>query len=329
MDSKIEWLIESLLNGESIGDFTPKSRLEEYLKAILQKSGTENLPIPRSRLDALLYQLVQSGEIGTLPMQTKTVTPTLEAQEVTADAGYALSKVNVEAATNVYEQGKQSQYDEFWDVFQNNGKRDHYMYAFAGRGWDSDIFYPKHSITPTDANYIFCGNSTADYVGTSKHIDLVERLEECGVTLDFSKCLYLGSIFEQCAWIKRVGVIDMRKATRVDYMFRWGYMYTVDKIIVDENTKLTNTFTNCTNLRNVTFEGYIGQSLNIASCSGLTVESAKNIILNNIPNYTGTEKESLYSIKFHENVWTALNNAETPPSGATWQEYVESLGWTT
>ena len=58
MDSKSEELFKALLNGKTIDDFTPRSRLEEYLKAALSKSGTNNLPIPRSRLDVLLYELI-------------------------------------------------------------------------------------------------------------------------------------------------------------------------------------------------------------------------------------------------------------------------------
>ena len=326
MDSKIEWLIESLLNGESIGDFTPKSRLEEYLKAILLKSGTENLPIPRSRLDALLYQLAQSGEIGTLPMQIKTVTPTLETQEVTADAGYALSKVNVEAATNVYEQGKQSQYDAFWNAYQNKGKRTNYNYSFCGYGWKTGSFYPKYDMKPSEADNMFSNHNDENQQTDRNKVDLVERLAECGVTLDFSNCTNLTSVFDTNYWLTRVGVIDIRKATKVSYMFRWNFIYTIDKIIVDETSKLSNMFTD-TAVKNVAFEGYIGQSLSITN-SGLTKESAKNIILNNIPNYAGTEKEGSYSLKFHDNVWTSLNT-EASPSGATWQDYVESLGWTT
>lgn len=327
--SNIEWLLEVLLDGETVENFTPSSRMEEYLKAILLKSGTDNLPIPRSRIDALLYQLAQSGESEVLQPQTKTVTPTLEAQTITADEGYVLSKVNVEAATDVYEQGKQSQYDAFWDAYQNNGNRANYIAGFSGYGWNTKNFYPKYDIVPNDATRLFGQNADSNDVGSSRHIDLVERLAECGVTLDFSKCVYMSSIFEACYWIKRVGVIDIRKASSVGYMFRWNYIYTIDKIIVDENSKLANMFTECSNVKNITFEGYIGASLSIAGCKNLTVESAKNIILNNVPNYAGTEKEGLYSLKFHANVWAALNAEETPPSGATWQEYVESLGWTT
>lgn len=55
--SRNEELLRAILNGETLADFTPKSRVEEYLKACINKSGVENLPTPISRIDALLYEL--------------------------------------------------------------------------------------------------------------------------------------------------------------------------------------------------------------------------------------------------------------------------------
>lgn len=69
MQSRIETLLNALINGETITGFKPQSRAEEYLLAAVNKSGTEGLPNPQSRLDALLYQLVEgvsSGDIDTI-----------------------------------------------------------------------------------------------------------------------------------------------------------------------------------------------------------------------------------------------------------------------
>lgn len=52
-----EELLQAILNGESLTDFTPLSRSETYLKACINKSGVDNLPTPLSRMDALLFEL--------------------------------------------------------------------------------------------------------------------------------------------------------------------------------------------------------------------------------------------------------------------------------
>lgn len=55
--SRGEELLETLVNGED-SDIKPQSRMEEYLLAAIKKYGTDGLPKPISRGDALLHQLV-------------------------------------------------------------------------------------------------------------------------------------------------------------------------------------------------------------------------------------------------------------------------------
>jgi hypothetical protein len=49
----------------------------------------------------------------------------------------------------VYEAGKQAEYDAFWDELQDFGERPHYAYAFAFSGWNDKNYNPKYSINPT------------------------------------------------------------------------------------------------------------------------------------------------------------------------------------
>lgn len=55
-----------------------------------------------------------------------------------------------ENAPKVFEAGKKSQYDEFWDDFQMNGNRRDYNWAFYSRwrlgGWSNKTFQPKYPI---------------------------------------------------------------------------------------------------------------------------------------------------------------------------------------
>lgn len=64
-ESRVETLLNALIKGETI-DFEPQSRMEEYLKNCINKTGVEGLPTPQSRVDALLYSLADklSGSGG-------------------------------------------------------------------------------------------------------------------------------------------------------------------------------------------------------------------------------------------------------------------------
>ena len=55
---------------------------------------------------------------------------------------------------DVYEAGKQAEYDRFWDIYQENGKRVRYDNAFTGDCWVDAIYNPKYPI-------IVSGNGTA------------------------------------------------------------------------------------------------------------------------------------------------------------------------
>lgn len=72
------------------------------------------------------------------------------------------------------EAGKKTAYDEFWDAFQQNGKRRDYRGAF-GSGWTNDLFKPKYPIKPKDAySYNLSATRMFSYVGPSnnKYLDL-------------------------------------------------------------------------------------------------------------------------------------------------------------
>lgn len=58
--------------------------------------------------------------------------------------------------SEVYEAGKQAEYDKFWDNLQQNGNRRNYWGAFSGAGWNDEIFKPKYPLDNlADATYLF------------------------------------------------------------------------------------------------------------------------------------------------------------------------------
>ena len=67
---------------------------------------------------------------------------------------------------------------------------------------------------------------------------------------------------------------------------------TIDKIIVAGFSGCSNAFTNCTALKNITFEGTIGNSISFASSPLLTTESIDSII-NALQDLTGATSKTL------------------------------------
>jgi hypothetical protein len=60
-----------------------------------------------------------------------------------------------------YEAGQKAEYDRFWDIFQDYGKRPYYTYAFAYT-WTDDIYNPKYPITSEAMIYIMYLSSITD-----------------------------------------------------------------------------------------------------------------------------------------------------------------------
>lgn len=191
---------------------------------------------------------------------------------------------------DVYKAGIQSEYDRFWDSFQQKGLAYiSYANAFDYDRWTDEIFNPKYPIKPSDCNNMFMRSALTD---TKVDIDLT-----CSIM------------------------------TQAFYLFESSKLITIRKLIVPINRSYTRYFNGCNSLRNITFEGEIGRSIDF-SYSPLTVESMKSVITH-LANYTGTDKEGTYTVTFNGACWEALEADSTAPDGSTWKLYVDSLGWLT
>lgn len=182
--------------------------------------------------------------------------------------------------SKVYEAGKKSEYDKFWDACQDNGNRTYYASAFAGnQGWTKDNFYPKYDIKPEgNANQLFYAWEVKE-----KHtLDLAQRLEECGVVLDTSKATNLQNAFGYGCF-SRIPAVDITSTTNASsglFNASWGRLVTIDKIIMNENNLISaNWFSNGSGIQNLTIEGKIGQNnFNVKDCTKLSKESLLSIL---------------------------------------------------
>lgn len=168
---------------------------------------------------------------------------------------------------DVYEAGQK----EIWKSITNNGARTNYESAFLR--WNLDYFYPRFDIKPTGAYNIFGITTNANV-----RVDLVARLEECGVALDFSECTNVSRAF-YITDFTRIGVVDCRKCQALERVFASNsYLHTIEKWIVKAENTFSYVFDGTNNLENITVEGVIGNSISFAGLNKLTHDSLISII---------------------------------------------------
>jgi hypothetical protein len=211
---------------------------------------------------------------------------------------------------NVYDAGKIAEYDRSWDIYQQNGNRKDYSYAFAGFGWNDETFNPKYDIKPTHGTHLFSNCQITNLVG---------RLDASRVTLDTSNLVSVNYL-AQYSKIERLPELDMRTAPNLNY-FLYGNenLHTIDKIILKNDgsqTFSTYTFFGNTALREIRFEGVIGQPGLNFSASPLSIDSIVSII-GALQDKTGdTSKDWLITL--------GAANIETAGSECEW---LTSKGW--
>lgn len=227
----------------------------------------------------------------------------------------------------VYEAGKKAEWSEFWDTFQNYGKRTNYYFAFStevSNTWNDKNFKPKYDMTPTNMNRFMRRNGVTN---------LEEILEKQGVVLDTSKCTTLQLAFGDSINLTVLPTIDISSATGsygTDAIFSYAQkLHTIRKLIVAEYITFPNTFNACNSLKNIIIEGVIGRSLSF-SYSPLTVESMKSII-SCLKDYAGTSNEYTYTITFKASAFETLEaegaTAEYNGVACTWAELIDNKKW--
>lgn len=179
--------------------------------------------------------------------------------------------------SDVFEAGKKSEYDAFWDEYQNYGNRTDYWNAFSG-AWGKNTFKPKYNIQPTYAESMFYRFNSQTVNGNSESVNLKETLDSLGVVLDFSKCTGVQYCFQN-ARISQLGVIDLSSVNgTIQGLFSFAYwLGSIEKIIVHEGiTFASGCFNTESGTVRIIFEGTIATSLRI-HC-GLTKESFVSLI---------------------------------------------------
>lgn len=212
----------------------------------------------------------------------------------------------------VYNKGRQEEYDAFWDNYQSSGNRTIYEFAFAREGWNNETFKPKYDITVNlhDSANMF---SYSRITGSLKTV-----LNNCGVSLTFHnsgstygpRYMFVGTKFTE---LPELDFSQAKGAQALASTFSGStLLQTIEKIILPSSCTGygTNTFYNCRALENINFEGTIKYSLDFKDCP-LSADSMKNIFdhldTNPAPNArTITIKQVVknnYIAKYGETEW--------------------------
>lgn len=222
---------------------------------------------------------------------------------------------------DVYAKGQDDKMDAFWDMYQNNGDRKNYDFAFAssltsgsgaawGGNWTSQWFQPKYTIKPLSMKQMMYNACL-----------LTENPFKCSVspnvkaTLDTSRCVNFywpfGAMFN--AGVTCLPVIDTRAAKTVDPICPWGSITKIDKVILkDDGSQQVTLFpyngspTNIERIKDVVFEGMIGSNIDWRSCPYLTHDSLMSAI-NALKDYSGG---TTHTFKLHATALARLSDSE-------------------
>ena len=207
----------------------------------------------------------------------------------------------------VFDAGKKSEWDTFWDAYQQNGTRANYQMAFS-YGWNNNSLKPKYDIIPTSgATSIFQQNG---FEG-----DFAQRLEDCGVKLDLSKANSAHSVFNSASKITRVPEINITGAgASATGVFAYcGKLVTIDKFIVAETNVFTSSFINCSQLVNLTVEGVVAASIDLkwSPLSKDSILSVFSALSDSCTGQTATFKKTAKEAAFTDTEWESLKSTKS------------------
>ncbi len=172
----------------------------------------------------------------------------------------------------VFDAGKKSEYDTFWDSYQENGNKVAYRLAFFGSGWNDTTFKPKYPMKMYKGQQ----QMQAFYYFRGTHID---------VDIDF-RAVGNAQVFQSASLLK-----------------------TISKLIVTDEVTYTNWFAGCTALEDITIEGTIGNDISFSDCALLTkgsIESIIDALSGTVTGKTLTVNAAAKQAAFTDSEWAAL-----------------------
>ena len=273
---------------------TEIERIENAKTSIKTAIENKGVAVGNGTIDTYASKIDQISAGSNVELEELNITPTLETQKY--EGAYGV--VNVSPATEVYEDGKEAEWNTFWDNMQNYGNRTAYKYAFYGEGWNDITFKPKYDfiVTADNGNQMFRETTFTDFKGI---------LERQGIVLDTSEATSFNVMFYRTS-MTTCPVLDLAKAENIDGI-----------INIPETLTFTTTFNNCSELKEVRFSGTVGQSgLALNASPYLSHDSIVSII--NALSTTASGKSITFS---RTAVRKAFETAEGANDGNTSNEW--------
>ena len=181
------------------------------------------------------------------------------------NAGYEKGKAEGGDTTEAYNQGvadgKQAEYDTFWDSFQQNGERTNYRRAFIY--WTEEP-KPKYFTElsnsagvdrTTNASEVFAMLGVKSNPTTSDPNNLLIDVSNVCKKFDFSECTTVDNLFLS-ARVRNIDV-DLSGCTTITRAFSKGDYGDIDNITVtfSRNNVFDNTFAYTNTLTTITIRG--------------------------------------------------------------------------
>ena len=235
----------------------------------------------------------------------KTAPPVIAPKRITENGTYAAKEegvygfdpVTVEVdMTIAREEGRQAEYDRFWNGIQNSGNRSDYSYAFTN--WQLEQILPKYPLRSVNLYYTFANCFQVKQI--------TKDILPVGDAFDMSY-----GAFHQCYALEEIGFDLPIRTTNVNgmnVMFNECHnLKTIGKITLDDTAyAFSNTFTRCYALENVTFGGTIAGSLSFVHSGKLSPDSVASILAA-LQNRAGLTSLTL---TLHKDVGEKLTNEQ-------------------
>lgn len=165
-----------------------------------------------------------------------------------------------------YKEGTKSEYDKFWDIFQDYGNRTEYECGFTGIGWNDENCKIKYKKIKNNNMYMF--------FRSNRSLNALVDVE-----IDTSDCKSFSYAF-MYSFVKYIPFLDMSKCTSCSMVFHsCNYLQTLS-IKSSKTTPFDNTvFQYAPKIENFNVTGTIGvNGFNVQWSPLLTRESLLSIL---------------------------------------------------
>lgn len=199
------------------------------------------------------------------------------------------------------EQGKQAEYDRFWDAQLQNGNREDFEQAFNGPGWNNDTFAPNRILKPKNARYMFARNRIS---GSMKDL-----LTNCGSGLDTSECTRHDYMYYASSLITEIPHIDLSKSENTTAFLYDATGLLKAELTFSENTPIASNAFVCKSLIYLIVHGTIAKSIDLGRSTKLSRDSFYSVFAAMSLTVTGqtlTASRTAVNAAFTEEEWNTL-----------------------